>query len=471
MAHNGREHGNTWISDLANLLYDTPAEALPAEVRHVAGRQTLDSVACALGALHHDAAVATRRVVRSVPGPRESTLICEGTRDSAHNAILYNGTLIRALDFNDAFLRSGLGGHPSDNIAVALAFAERQRASGLEYLRTVALGYELFWRVRQHLSGRTGAKGYSWDGLSVSGLVGAAMAGLLLGLDRRRLAHALAIGGAQTFSLSEIRRGDISMLKASANAVAAHTGALGALLADAGISVPSQYFEGERGLPAALGFRPTDESRQALLGPMEYWHILDISIKPFPAIATSQGAIAATLELVHRDGVRAADLERVEVHFADLPITREHLADEARSNPRTRETADHSIPFLVAAALEDGELGSAQFRDERWLRPSARELMGRIRVMADPELNAHAKNEYPAVVVVATRDGQTLRREMLQVPGSPGNPRSDQALGDKLRRFGAWALSGERLATIEERRLHLEGVADMAEVGELLRGE
>jgi 2-methylcitrate dehydratase len=281
----------------------------------------------------------------------------------------------------------------------------------------------------------------------------------------------MAIGGAQTYSLSEVRGGEISMLKASANAIAAHTGALGALLAADGMSGPPKLFEGGRGMLAAFGFEPSEELRRTLIGPSDYWSIVDISIKPFPAIATSQGALSATLELAREHKLKAEDVASVEVRFADLPITRDHLADADRRDPRTRETADHSINFLVAAALQDGELGPAQFRDERWLRPDTRELMRRVSMLADPGLNAHAVTEYPATVTVTTRGGQMLHREMLKVPGSPTNPLSDEQLCQKLRRFAGTTFSTSRLDEIEQRLLNLDQEADMAEIGALLRGE
>jgi 2-methylcitrate dehydratase len=210
---------------------------------------------------------------------------------------------------------------------------------------------------------------------------------------------------------------------------------------------------------------------QALAGPIERWHIQDVSIKLFPAIGTSQSALVAVLGLVRRHRLRAVDVEQVEVRFADLPVTREHLADPARRDPHQRETADHSIPFLVAAAIEDGELGPAQFADERWHRPSTRALMGRVSLLGDPALNAYAETDYPVVATITTTAGQTSKQEVLQVPGGPNRPLSDQALGEKLRRFAGASLPAERLEALEARLLHLDQESNMAEVGALLRGE
>lgn len=460
----------TWVEEIAARLIGVQAQDLPPQVQRMACRITLDTLACAFGARHHEAARSVLGSVRLLGGVDASSLIGEQEGSSPQNAILYNGTLIRALDCNDIFFRNGVAGHPSDNVAVALAWAEATHATGRDYLCALALGYELYWRLQVDLFGR--ASGYPWDHVSASGLVAAAMAGLLLRLDEQQLAAALAIGGAQTYSLSELRGGEIAQFKASANAVTAHTGALGALMAKHGMTGPRALFEGRRGLLAALGL-PTEEIdavHDALTAPIDRWHILDTTVKPYPAIGTSQGAIAAVLAVVRRDRLTSDDVERVTVQFADLPVTRDQISDEARRNPRTRETADHSFPFLLAVAIEDGDLGPAQFANERWLRPSTRALMQRISFTADAKLNDFAVHGYPARVQVTTRDGRTLSSEMLVVPGSPRDPLSDTELGDKLRRLAPF-LSRAHQEELVSRLLEMEHVEDMASLAPLLRAE
>ena len=355
-------------------------------------------------------------------------------------------------------------GHPSDNIAAALAFAELAGASGLEFLRAILLGYELYWRLLGRLF-RSPA-GRAWDHTSVSGMVAAAMGGLLLGLDEARLTQALAIGGCQSYSLAGLRQGEISALKASANARTAASGALGALLARAGITGPAELLEGKGGLLEALGVEGTPELRDAFMEPVgDHWHLLDVSLKPYPAISTSQGAIAAALEGAQRHGPAAEDVERVEVRVVDSHTNREHMADQARTWPATRETADHSLPFLVAAALQDGDVGVAQFEGERWLRPDTRSLMGRISLVADPALNEHAASTYPAVVTVTLRSSETLRAEMLRVPGSPSAPLTGEELRAKLGRISSRELPVE----VEDALVGVGSVADVGNVGRMLR--
>ena len=455
----------TWLQGIARWLRSETAEKIPAEALEAASRHTLDSLICAVGGREHEASQAMLAVLHGLGGRGECSVLGELHGMPVVDAILANGTFIRALDCNDFEVRDGqIYGHPSDNIAAALAFAELTGSSGVELLRAILLGYELYWRLLSGLF-RT-ASGRAWDHTSVSGMVAAAMGGLLLGLDEDPLAAALAIGGCQSYSLAGLRQGEISSLKASANARTAAAGALGVLLARAGIGGPAELLEGKGGLLAALNVEPSAELRDAFTEPVgSRWHLLDVSLKPYPAISTSQGVIGAALGVARQGRPASEDIERVEVRVVDSPTNREHMADTARARPSTRETADHSLPFLVAAALQDGELGIAQFAGERWLRPDTRELMSRIHVVADPALKAHAASTYPAVVAATLRSGARLRCEMLRVPGSPMAPLTLEQLREKLAR-----ISGSQLPPdIESAVLGLQSSGNVRDVARRLR--
>jgi 2-methylcitrate dehydratase len=453
----------TWLAGIARWLASETAELIPDEAWEAASRHVLDAVICAVGGRGHDASQAMLSVLRALNSQGECSVLGEGQGMSPVDAILANGTFIRALDCNDFEVRDGqIYGHPSDNIAAALAFAELAGASGAELLRAVLLGYELYWRLLGRLF-RSPA-GRHWDHTSVSGMVAAAMGGLLLRLDERKLAAAMSIGGCQSYSLAGLRQSEISSLKASANARTAAAGALGALLARAGVTGPAELLEGKGGLLAALDVEPTTELREAFVEPVgPRWHLLDVSLKPYPAISTSQGVIAAALDVAKN--LSPNDVDAAQVRVVDSATNREHMADPARAQPSTRETADHSLPFLVAAALQDGELGTAQFEGERWLRPDTRDLMSRIRVIADRSLNEHAASTYPASVHVTLRSGEQLRCEMLRVPGSPGAPLTLEQLRAKLAR-----ISDARLSPATERAfLQLRAAPDARPAARLLR--
>lgn len=446
-------------------------------MQEAAVRTTIDTLACALGAVDLEVAQVVGRVAIALGGPPESSLVlgsrsaeCDRQRAgrvSAATAVLHNGALIRALDCNDIFFRDGVGGHPSDNVAVALAFAEAGHRSGADYLKVVAIGYELYWRLRQHVFAR--APGYKWDHVSTSGIVAAAMAGLLLGLSEAQLTSALAVGGAQSYALSEVREGTISMAKATANALAAQAGSVAALLAGFGLTGPPRILEGRRGLLAAIGIPRDDVILQQLVEQIGDWRILEVTMKPFAAIGTSQAAIAGILELVHRDKLHPEDVQAVEIRFPDLRVAHEQIA-AADISPQTRESADHNFAFLVAAAIEDGDVGPAQFADQRWMRPSTRDLMARVGLTTDRRLNDFTRSGYPSVVSIETRSGARLIAEVVAAPGSPARPLTTAQLGDKLRRLASATTSADRLDALLKSILELPAASDVLELGRLMAG-
>jgi 2-methylcitrate dehydratase len=464
----GQPAGASWVESLADWALAAARRPLPPDVLHAAARQTLDSVACAAGAAGEQAARAVRQAAAAPGGVAEASLLFTGQRSSMAAAVLYNATLVRALDCNDIFFTSSPRGHPSDNLAVALAAAERQHSTGRQYLTALAVGYELDWRLQEYL--RKGqADRASWDYVSMGGIVGAAMFALLLGLGPVEFAHALAIGGAQTYTVAQVRAGEISMLKAAAGAIVSRTAILAPLLAQAGMTGPRELLEGEDGVLRALGLDPDPELRARLVHPVGHWHIRDVTIKPYPAIGTSQAAIAATLNLVARHHPRPQDVTRLEVHLPDTPITRRHLADPARNRPATRESADHSIPFLLAVSLQDGEVGPGQFAAQRWLDPGTVALMERVTQVADPALTADGRHGYPAVVILETRDGARYTSAVPAAPGSPACPLSDAELGAKLLRLGGARLSDASAAALAAKILTVDRAADMAVVADALR--
>ncbi len=447
---------STWTEEIARFLLDASRNPLPDDVLERAAIQTFDALACAAGAVDAELVQIVRRVAAG-SGPAQASVFFSGDRASVLDAILVNGTAVRYLDFNDSFINSGPGGHPSDNIAVALAVGEYAGSTGREVLTAIALGYELYWRFRQEVYARS-EDADSWDGVSVSGLVASGMAGLLLGLDENRLTHALAVGSATGYALKQLRRGSISMVKGCANALVARDGVLAAQLAAHGLTGPREIFEGRSGLLRAFGLQPTAEALASLSRPPD-WAIRNCAIKPFPAIGTSQAAIHAAIT-ISRD-VDVAEIEQVLVRLPDTPTTHEHLSIEQRQRPDSRESADHSIPFLVACALQDGDLSFDQFEGVRWTQPRTLTLMERVTIVPDPALVRPDLRCYPAVVQVVTRDGRQFEETVMATPGSPDAP---WGLDEVARKFVKTQRVGYGQAEIDD---VMQLVRDLPEASDL----
>jgi len=402
------------VKQVAHWVQSFDPIHIPKEVKAQAGLLVLDSLGCALAALDEETAHATRRAVDGLGGKEECTIIGSNQKTSVTNAVLMNGALIRTLDLNDFLQGANGAGHPSDNIAVALAMTERQGGSGADMLAAIILGYELYGRIRDLATEES-----PWDHVTASGLVAPVIAGRLLGLDEEKMAHALAFGAAHCHALRSVRGGQLSAAKSLANAIVTQTATLGTLLAAEGLTGPMKVLEGSYGLGEAI-FPGADLN--SLVAPLGgHFRIMDASIKAYPCIGTAQTAVAAAIQAKQDLKNPLAEIERIEIFMADTPFVSGQVNNPERRMPASRETADHSFPFLVAVALLDGMLTPRQFHGQRWLDPSIRTLMERITIQTDPSLNTYIPASFPAVIKIAKTDHTS---HTVEVPYAPGHPRN-----------------------------------------------
>ena len=399
------------VERLAEWTLGVPSADIPQRAITQAKLLLLDTLGCGLGALDHAVAAGVVRAMLAQGGAPQSTVIGSTRKISAQNAVLANGALVRVLDLNDYTVESGgLGGHPSDNIPVALALGEAYARPGRDILAAIVIGYEIFARVRAMMDARS-----DWDGVSVSGLVAPAIAGRLIGLDRPRLAHGLALSAARTATSAAVRSGDMSAAKSIANALVAQQGVQAALLAAEGATGPLAIFEQKRGLRSVF---PYVADAPAIDAPLrDGGFIMRASIKAYPCVATGQGAVAAALDMHRRLGGDTGKVRRIEIIMADLPQVRTQQGDQARSDPQSHESADHSFPFIVAVAMIDGVFGPAQYADERWHDPQVRALMARIEMRTDAEWNRRAPDSFPCALRVTCADGTQFLAEIAYPPG------------------------------------------------------
>lgn len=405
----------------------------------------LDTIGCGVAALEDPCARGVAAALAALGETPRCTVLGRGRAMSAPSAVLANGTLCRVLDLNDYLVganpQSGAGGgHPSDNIPVALAAAECAGASGRELLASILIGYEIYDRGKALMSAAS-----AFDGVSISGLAAPAMAGRLLGLDAAALAHAIALGAARAPVPLAVREGNISAAKSIANALVAQSGMQAALLAAHGVTGPLDVLEAERGLAMVFSHRPQDAA--ALFGaPLPPGGLVGgrVAVKAYPCFAGAQCAVAAAIAL-HRmlDGDIARLAGEVEVVVAALPVVLRQISDPGRIVPRSREAADHSLQFLVAVALIDGTLGLRQFEAERWNDPAVRGLMARLRMIPDAALARRAGDTYPCALRARDGEGRAYDVECLAPPGfSAAGPQADVVV-EKFSRMTAPVLPAE----------------------------
>ena len=418
------------IARLAAWLAALRAEDLSQRAIERAKLLLLDTLGCGFAALDDDCARAVLATLDALGEKPQCTVLGHPHGMSAPSAVLANGTLIRVLDLNDyvvgAHPQSGArGGHPSDNIPVALAAAELASSSGRDLLAAIVLAYEIYGRGKALMEADS-----VWDGISISGVVAPAVAGWLMRLGEDKLAHAIALSAARAATPVAVREGGISAAKNIANALIAQNGMQATLLAAQGVTGPLDLFEAERGLKTVFPRGSAADIFDALLPGDSF--IMRNAIKVFPCFAGGQSAVAAGIAL-HRlvDG-NVDQLETIRVALADLSIVRRWLADPGRIDPRSREAADHSLHFLIAVALIDGAFGLRQFDNARWTDPKVRALMARLEITTDADLTRRAAEAYPCGLHATGHDGRPYDVEVLQPPGFSPNGLDTQTVLDKF---------------------------------------
>jgi 2-methylcitrate dehydratase len=411
----GTKHakGTSVIAQLARRLAAFDGASVSAAALGQAKLLVLDTIGCAFAGSREEVARATRDVALR-GGAGECVLIGSARKTGVTNAVLANGVAARVLDLNDYLVNEAngqpeAGGHPSDNIPVALAMGAARGRSGRDVLAAIVAGYEIYARLQRSMD-RAGP----WDGVTVSGLVAPAMAGLLMGLDAGRLAHALALGLARAPTPAIVRSGHISAAKSLSNALVAQGGVQAALLAEAGITGPLAIFEDARGLGPLFGNAPL----AALVEPLpDAGAIMRCHVKAYPCINTGQSAVAAALQLHAALNGDIAGLTRIALVMADYPVIKRQQEDPGRIHPASREAADHSFPFIVAAALHDGKFGIAQYDNERWRDPAITALMDKIEMRRDAAWNTRSPGSYPCTIRATDGSG---REHEIEVPYPPG---------------------------------------------------
>ncbi|MCS6850992.1 MAG: MmgE/PrpD family protein [Gemmataceae bacterium] len=414
----------TLARQLAEYTVQLRFDDLPAPVVHEAKRRFIDSLGTAVGALPAEAYAIARRCALRVQGERSVGLI-GGGRSSVEWATFVNGLLIRYLDFNDTYL-SLEPAHPSDNLGAVLAVGELAGATGRELITAAVLAYEIQCRLCDAASLRK----HGFDHVFYGALSSTAAACKLLRLDAERTTHALGLAGVCNVALRQTRAGELSMWKGCAFANAARNGVFAALLAAEGMTGPAPIFEGELGIMKLI----TGPFTLAPLGGGDRPFMINRTyIKFWPAEYHSQSAIDAALQLRPLiDDLR--DITAIDIHTFDAAVDIIGK-DPEKWRPRTRETADHSLPYCTAAALADGDVTLATFEERRFTDPELLALTAKVRVHRDAALSARYPNGIPNRLTITLRDGRQLVREVEFPRGHAHNPMSDAEVEQKFRRL------------------------------------
>ena len=401
---------------VAGLTYDviTPASVGACKLR------LTDTIGCALGAYHSEPVSMARSLAARATAARGSCVIGSAQRVLPELAAFANGLMVRYLDGNDTF--PGGGGHPSDVVAPALAIAQLVNADGKQTITALIAAYEIYQAFYRGACMRD----RGLDHVFYTAVASAMAAGKLLGLGAPGLMQALALAVTPNIALHATRRGDLSMWKGCAAPNAARNGVFAALLAQQGMTGPANAIEGSHGLRELLG----SFTLGALAEPGQRRGIENSNLKFFLSEYHSQSPIALALELAREAG--AAEIKSITVDtywFAWHEIG----SEKEKWHPTTRESADHSLPFIVAAVLHDGAFSDAIFDDAHLHNAAIHALASKVAVNEEPAFTRDFPDKIRCRIQVVLADGRTLARESEYPRGHVNNPMTAAEVADKFR--------------------------------------
>jgi 2-methylcitrate dehydratase len=436
MSSSDERHAQTMVQLLGAFTAAADWRMLSEAAAETMKLRILDALGCAIGALGSHVLDSVRAEVDDMGGKPLSTLL-GGGHTSPDRAAFFNGAAVRYLDFNDSYLAPGETCHPSDNLAPVLAATEYVDGSGRDLLAALALAYQ----VQCRLSDVAPVRVHGFDHVTQGAYAAAAGAARSLRLDAEQAANAIAIAGTALNALRVTRTGALSNWKGLAYPNVAFGALHSALLARRGITGPAEVFEGNKGFMEAIsGHFEIDWSGEDLE------KVRETIVKRYNAEIHSQSTLEAVLELRMEFGIDPADILRVEVDVFDVAYNIIGGGEEgAKTLVRTKEEADHSIPYLVAVALLDGQVLPAQFDSKRILREDVQDLLQRVEVHPDPVLSALFPHQHACRVRIVLGDGLVLAREKRDYLGFTTRPMGWKEILQKFHNL-ADAIAGRQLA-------------------------
>lgn len=459
---------------IAEFAVNLKYEDLPQDVILNVKRFLYDSIGCAYGGYHTKDVKILKDIYEEMSGKPEATLFGYGTKMPAVNASLVNSLMIRALDFNDIYWKEDPS-HPSDLIPAAINTAELINASMKDVIVAIVLAYEFEQRLCEFAV--PGIRERKWHHAALTQFVSPIVAGKILGLSVDQMVNAIGISGCHNHTIGCPTAGKLTMMKNTVDPMAVQSGVFAALMAKRGYSGTEAVFEGKEGFMDCFG--GWDAKNQKLKpmkmegreGHVEDWSwdinklvgdlgksfkINECSMKAFPTEALTHTHISCTLKAVINNNINYDQIEQVTV--TTIARACDILFDPHKYRPESRETADHSLPYCIAAALVDKKITTQSFLDEKLKDPRIWEVIDKIKGEASIEFEKMFPSKQPSKVVVRTKDGKEFT-EYLEFPkGDPREPMTMEDLDNKFIALADGLISPSRHKEIKEMIFNCENI-------------
>ncbi len=445
----------------AEYTVDLTFEDLPPESVAAAKMFLYDSFGCALGGSKTDDFQILEKVFEEIGGRGECSVIGSKLKTDVRSASLINSVAIRALDFNDVYWKQDPS-HPSDLLPAAFSIGERERRSGKDLILGTVIAYELEMRIME--AAFPGVRELGLHHATLTQFVAPVVAGKMLGLNAEQITNAIGIAGAHSTTLGAVTAGKLTMMKNTVDPMATESGVFAALLAQKGYQGTTPIFEGREGLFEAIGEEWKPEVLTENLG--KTFKITDCSIKPFPSEALTHAPISAVLDLVLTHDLQPEQIETIEIYT--LRRAAEILADEKKYIIDSRETAGHSLPYCIAAAVVRRKLTPNEFNRESLIDARILENVPKVKAVLEPAFESRFPAEQPCRVVIKLTNGEILKKERAYPKGDPRDQLSTAELQQKFSILAEDILDSEQQSKVFETVYDLEALTDIGDLMKLL---
>lgn len=437
---------------------------LSPEAVYQAKRFLLDSMGCALGGYQqHDVRIALA-LLDEIAGPGRATVIGTGKRIDPVSASLANALMVRCMDYNDIYWKQDPS-HPSDIFPAAIACGERARSNGKELIVGLVLGHEFEMRLCE--AAFPGIRERGWHHATLTAFVSPIVAGHMLHLTWEQIQHAIGISASRHCTLGAVTAGKLTMMKNTVDPMATQSGVLAAMLAERGYTGPEHVIDGKEGLTHV--FKPEWKLDLLTEGLGNSWRITQCGMKAFPTEALTHTPISAVLDLVKGNDLHPEQVTKIRIR--SLARAADILSDPSKYDPHTKETADHSLPYVIAAALAERQVTPVQFTMEKIMDPRIREQLHKVEVVADPEIEKVFPALQRVIVRIDTSDGRSFSKQLDYPKGDPRNPLTDQEIEEKFSALAEGVLSAGAQKRVKETVWNLERVGSVSDLMVLMESD
>ena len=417
--------------EVASYVAKTRYRDIPSEVIHAARGFVLDGLGVALAGVTEKSTRIVLNHVRQLGGKAESTVVGTGLKVPAPKAALINGVSGHAMDYDDTQLSTskeavyGLLTHPTTPVLNAvLAVGEKEKISGETFLLAYVVGVEVECRIADAINPHHYQSGF--HSTATIGGLGAAMAvGKILRLKEEALIRTLGVAAS---TASGLRENFGTMTKPLHAGRAAENGVTAALLAQAGFTSATNILEARRGFFHAMGGGFDESKISGRLGRPYFMLEPGISIKPYPSGSLSHPAQDLILDLVKEHDLQADTIESIDVGTnSNVPNALIYPM------PKTALEGKFSIPFCMAIAVLERKAGIAQFVDRKVRERRVVELMKRVTLYVDNELEALGYDQVRSRIRIKLKNGKIIEGRYDVARGHPQKPMSWAELSEKFR--------------------------------------